>query len=719
MIPVNLKLSNFTSYGDNPPELNFTKFKLAAISGLNGAGKSSLLDAITWCIWGVSRAGDSSDDLVHTGADNMQVEFSFELDNHLYTIKRRRIKKSGGSSALEFWSNKDKHNLTEGTIKTTQEKIIQTLRLTFETFTNSSYIRQGHADEFTLMGPTDRKRILADILGLSHYDVLEEKAKEKAKEAQTQLQLLEYQLLEIEAELIQKVEVEEKLKVAEEKISLVENEVSKLEKDIKTLQIEREKLVVINEQRLKIQQNLFAGKKELEEILIQGKDRADRIKVLEANVEKMPEIEKALLQLKNLRKRKDELDQQKQKRLEIEKQISDLKADLAIKNTKTEQLKKQQEEIIQQLANLNKEGAKCPTCGQEIDKDHKVKIKKELSEKQIEVTSQLKKISITLEEIGIKTKEESLKELPETADLSQINKQLEQLENLQDQKEKLVGLTSQLETEKKTVIELRNSYKNKLASIQNLEKEVNKFPDLSSNLSELMEKISQKELTLSNLRGEEKQARDIFGQAKQLMSRSQQLEKQKILNQEKKNSLEKEKNIYEELALAFGKKGIQAMIIEASIPEIEDETNSLLEKLTEGRMKVSLVTQRETKTKILGERGIIETLDIIISDEMGERPYEMYSGGEAFRVNFAIRLAISKLLTHRAGAKLQFLVIDEGFGSQDAPGRARLVEAIDAIKDDFEKILIITHLEELKEEFPVRIEVSKNSTGSTFEVVGT
>lgn len=103
---------------------------------------------------------------------------------------------------------------------------------------------------------------------------------------------------------------------------------------------------------------------------------------------------------------------------------------------------------------------------------------------------------------------------------------------------------------------------------------------------------------------------------------------------------------------------------------------------------------------------------------MGERPYEMYSGGEAFRVNFAIRLAISKLLTHRAGAKLQFLVIDEGFGSQDAPGRARLVEVIDTIKDEFEKILIITHIEELKEEFPVRIEVSKNASGSTFELVG-
>ena len=165
------------------------------------------------------------------------------------------------------------------------------------------------------------------------------------------------------------------------------------------------------------------------------------------------------------------------------------------------------------------------------------------------------------------------------------------------------------------------------------------------------------------------------------------------------------------------------MIIEGAIPEIEDEANRLLDKLTEGRMKISLETQKETKTKVLTidgtkERSLVETLDIIISDEMGERSYELYSGGEAFRVNIAIRLAISKLLSNRAGARLQFLVIDEGFGTQDAQGRTRLIEILDAIKDDFEKIVIITHLEELKEEFPVRIEVQKGPTGSTFEVVG-
>jgi exonuclease SbcC len=81
-------------------------------------------------------------------------------------------------------------------------------------------------------------------------------------------------------------------------------------------------------------------------------------------------------------------------------------------------------------------------------------------------------------------------------------------------------------------------------------------------------------------------------------------------------------------------------------------------------------------------------------------------------VNFAIRIALSKLLARRAGAQLQLLVIDEGFGTQDAEGRERLVEAINSIQDDFQRILVITHIEELKDAFPVRIDVVKTAQGS-------
>ncbi len=174
-----------------------------------------------------------------------------------------------------------------------------------------------------------------------------------------------------------------------------------------------------------------------------------------------------------------------------------------------------------------------------------------------------------------------------------------------------------------------------------------------------------------------------------------------------------EQAIYEDLREAFGRRGVQAMVIDAVIPEIEADANDLLGRMTNGRMRVRFETLREKKS----DRGkLVETLDILISDEKGTRDYSLYSGGEAFRINFAIRVALSKLLARRSGASLQILVVDEGFGTQDTEGLVRLVEAIGAVKDDFAQVLVITHIESLKDAFPARIDVVKTSQGSQITV---
>jgi len=164
------------------------------------------------------------------------------------------------------------------------------------------------------------------------------------------------------------------------------------------------------------------------------------------------------------------------------------------------------------------------------------------------------------------------------------------------------------------------------------------------------------------------------------------------------------------LERAFGKDGVPALLIEQALPEIEAQANRLLDQLSDGNMSVRFSTLRDYKDKNRDDKR--ETLDIIISDASGTRDYEMYSGGEAFRIDFAIRLALSRVLAQRAGARLQTLVIDEGFGSQDASGRQRLIEAINIIRPDFAKILVITHMDEIKDAFPTRIEVTKTARGS-------
>lgn len=185
--------------------------------------------------------------------------------------------------------------------------------------------------------------------------------------------------------------------------------------------------------------------------------------------------------------------------------------------------------------------------------------------------------------------------------------------------------------------------------------------------------------------------------------------------EENRDSLAHQAGRYKQLERAFGKDGVPALLIEQALPQIETKANEILERLSQGTMSVRFVTQAAYKDKRRDD--LRETLEIQISDNAGSRDYEMFSGGEAFRVNFAIRLALSEVLAQRAGARLQTLVIDEGFGSQDAQGRQRLIEAINLVRPDFAKILVITHIDELKDVFPARIEVEKTPRGSMLRVV--
>ncbi len=182
--------------------------------------------------------------------------------------------------------------------------------------------------------------------------------------------------------------------------------------------------------------------------------------------------------------------------------------------------------------------------------------------------------------------------------------------------------------------------------------------------------------------------------------------------------------VYKDLESAFGRDGVQTMLIEQALPELEDEANRRLAQMTTGRIAVQLRTEKKLQSGV-----IADSLEIRVSDDAGTRDYAMYSGGEAFRVDFALRIALARLLARRAGAELPTLIIDEGFGSQDAEGIDRLVEAINAISgvhqegdgpvhEPFELILVVTHVEELRERFERRIEVSKDpERGSRVRVV--
>ncbi len=296
----------------------------------------------------------------------------------------------------------------------------------------------------------------------------------------------------------------------------------------------------------------------------------------------------------------------------------------------------------------------------------------------------------------------------------ETKKRLLSLETFETRKRQLDEAQVRIETERLSLSRTVETLAQQENQIRGLEARERYLSVELSVLPEVVSKLRGAEELCRALLVQERGCREKIAVSQEGINRCKALEQAKSEKEVLRDEDARQEGIYRELAEAFGKKGVPALLIEAALPEIEIEANRLLSRMTDNRLNIKLETQRDSKVK---KGDPIETLDIKISDELGTRDYEMYSGGEAFRINLALRIALSKLLARRSGAPLPTLVIDEGFGTQDSNGREKLVEAINSIQGDFEKILVITHIEELKDLFPVRIEVTKTSEGSTFRVV--
>ncbi len=170
-----------------------------------------------------------------------------------------------------------------------------------------------------------------------------------------------------------------------------------------------------------------------------------------------------------------------------------------------------------------------------------------------------------------------------------------------------------------------------------------------------------------------------------------------------KTPLAKELVKWRKLERAFGRDGIPAFIIENAIPELERLANDILSQMSGGEHSLRFETQRELKSRDAKS----ETLDIFVADWQGERPYETFSGGEQLRIDLAIRFGLAELLANRAGSKVEWIVLDEGIGSQDAEHRAMVLDAIKHVSDRFKKVLVITHIEEAQGAFPQQIHLER------------
>lgn len=211
MIPVRVLLQNFLTYqgeGDEPVIFDFRGAKLWSIWGDNGAGKSAIFDAITYCLFGVHRggAGQGSDaDLLRKGESRMHVGFEFEVSGTLYRVTRTltRRQRRSGSLTDERTQQADWFDPQDGAwrvIPGSESKggladwIKDKIPFAYDTFVASVMLLQGQSERLIQAKPDQRFAILGELIDLSQYERLEELAKERARESRSLLDGLEAEL---------------------------------------------------------------------------------------------------------------------------------------------------------------------------------------------------------------------------------------------------------------------------------------------------------------------------------------------------------------------------------------------------------------------------------------------------------------------------------------------------------------------------------------------
>ncbi len=599
-----MRVENFFSFGE--AEIDFERAGFVLVEGSNGSGKSTIADALLWCLFGETTRGYKHDEVVHRKVGKgCVVTVCFKDGDDEYQVTRARKHPKLRNSLLLSHNGGDVSGVAE---KETQAMIERALGCSYKTFLSSVVFGQDRTYRFSSLTDAEQKKVLDEVLGVERFAAACATARRQVSDLQTKL-ASERRNLERSEEARDAAEVEAtNLQTRHDHF-----EASQQEK----LETEREKLRAVKEQL--------------------GVNR----KVTDANKLKA-DVDAALKTLAACEKK---LDKWTGSAATAREAVVGSKAKLDASSADADKHK------------FGKTSSHCPTCGQRV-------AQKDLEERHVAASaavSLLKKEHTS----WVKIADEA------AATLISCKQEVKAARQAMTDAQKALNDGISLDAAAATRRRQRDDY---VARIVELEAEVSPYGELAVKASERHYRYGE----------------EASGFAGLIKEHEEQIQRAEFW------------------VKAFGNAGLRSLLVDTSLPLLNEEAARVSRVLTNGAIAIEFSAVSEQKSG-----KVVDRFEVRVDNAAGAGDYAGNSSGERAKVDLCVGLALQRLVASRSSSSFNLAIFDEAFDHLDQAAHEPVVEVLSEL--DKESVLVISHDEDLKAWFPAVWSVTKRKGFSSVD----
>ncbi len=667
-VPKTFEFSNMFSYGENNI-IDFSKLRdVIGIFAPNHAGKSAILDAIMFNVFHKCSRTKSASDVLNNKKNNFYSKLNFEIDGVDYFIERKGKKEKSGHVRVDvdFWMVGEDDNVISlnGEQRTQTDKNIRGYLGLYNDFVLTSMSVQNNNTGFIDQSQVEKKDLLSQFLDITVFEELYQLANEEIKEVQILLRNFgktdySQQLIDEEDSLSEYEAVYKELNSSkaktQKKYSKKEEQIHSKVKELKNITVENDIDTLESKKARRIREIEFNNQK-LEKY--KNYKKANKVKMSDT-VSKMSKIN-----IDELNVKKSVLDSEKENNSRLIREIEVKKVSVRNKLDLMSKLDTHEYDPDCKYCCNNEFVKAADKAKIELEED-KVIVKKLLHDKSISDNILLEKIEVeNLINVYNTLSAEKLQ-------ISQYNSEIiikseQRKSDLRAFKTDLRGVDKDIEKYYKNKETIKSNEKiNKV--IENLEIEKSsiklELDELSSKIQKAYSNVSITQQNISHIKTTISDAHE----------------------------LELKLKSYEYYLDAIRRDGIPYEIIAETLPYLEEEINNTLSQMVEYEIEFDV-----------DGKNILTYIKYGDDDKW---PLELTSGMEKFISSLAIRVALIKISNL---PRPNFLAIDEGFGNLDSDNINSLSMLFDYLKFEFDFVMIISHIDIMKDMVDGLVEISQN-----------